>query len=133
MCIRDRLRRQELLLKDDAEFSLQALLRLVAERLERRGKKVVVRPTQRDDHKAIGGAEKQHDVLAGMVRTLASMFKFMTGLEINPKSRLFAWLLRHANFLNDVYRPRREGSTSHHARTGQMPKFKLALLFEKVH
>lgn len=73
-----------------------------------------------------------HDTLAGYVRTMASVVHFHRGMEVEPKSRLFAWNIRHAAFLVGRHHVRREGTTAFHALHSRDARDKLVQFAEMV-
>ena len=63
-------------------------------------------------HQSIGGAEKSHDIVAGFVRTLASVIHETCGFWVKPRSRLFAWMIRHAGYLATDFHVGKTGQTA---------------------
>ena len=65
-----RLRRQKFCIRCDGEFALQSLLRQVERSMKLQGYDVEVQgPAGVASQQSIGGAEKKHDVLTGLVWT----------------------------------------------------------------
>jgi hypothetical protein len=115
-----RLRRLEYILRGDGEFSLQALLKAIAAGANEKGIRTTVQaPIEAGSHQSIGGAEKMHDTIASFVRTLGEFERNKTGVEINPKHKLFAWLLMHATYIVGHWHQRREGITAYRALAGR--------------
>ena len=55
-----------------------------------------------------------------------------TGKMIEPRSRLFAWLVRHSAYILGAFAVRREGTTPYRALNGVEPSVKLAMFGEVV-
>ena len=76
-----RLRRWEYKLRGDGEFSLQALLKVIAAGANVKGLRTEVQATVgAGSHQSIGGAEKMHDTIASFVRTLCEFLLNKTGV-----------------------------------------------------
>jgi len=120
-------------LRGDAEPSLMFLLNAVATWLRQKG--VTARVPEAapvTSHQSIGAAEKHHDILAGYIRTMASMIKAKTGLQVEPRMRLFVWMVRHASTLVNIAHLRKNGQTSHYMLRGFEASYKLAQFAEIV-
>ena len=96
----DDLNHERVVLQGDAEHSLQALLRAVADRINSRGtNKVSVRSAPIGSHQSIGAAERAHAEIGDQVRVLISVIHRKTQVAVHPAMRIFVWLLRHAVYL----------------------------------
>ena len=105
-------------LRGDAEHALMALLHEVVADLRKRGIDANAQQAPKGSHQSIGGAEKSHDIVAGFVRTMASVIHENTGMWIKPRSRLFTWMLRHAGYLATNFHVRKGGQTAYFVLNG---------------
>ena len=83
-------------------------------------------------HQSIGAAERYHDIVAGYVRTYAAQVLEYAGFDIEPHTRLFAWLLRHAGYIVSTHHVQASGVTSHFMLRGCENRFPLAMFGEQV-
>ena len=100
-------------LKGDSEPALPSLLRTIEAGLQNLGIVANVRGTTTGSHQSIGGAERGHATIAGFARTFTATIKKKTGFVVNPRSRLFVWLIRYAKHITNAYHVRRSGTTAH--------------------
>ena len=126
----DQLGYQKVFLRGDAEGALLSLLRSLVAAMPGRAELESSNP---GSHQSIGNAENGHQKLGGQVRVLVNVIKRHTGLVVEPKSRLFAWLVRHAQFILNRHLKHKDGSTSWHAATGRGSTIPLAQFGEAVH
>ena len=108
-----RLRKDLITIRGDPEPSLLKLLEAVREAIVNKGGQCKIEHGATGSHQSIGGAEVTHDILAGFCRTLAGMLENHTGLRIEPQSRLFVWLLRHAAALLTTRHIQKHGLTAY--------------------
>ena len=112
----DSLPNRKLTLQGDSEAALMAILR--ATKAAVKVCQVTLRQTSVGDKQANGSAERGHQTVLGIVRTLLSDVGAAYETEVTPTHVLWPWAVRHAAFLANRFQPHAGGSTSFQDATG---------------
>ena len=81
------------MIKCDQEQSMKRIAELLQER--RRPRRTIVEYSPKGSHQSNGVVENAHYHLEGLVRTMRSDLMEKTGVNVNVKSLLAPWLVRH--------------------------------------
>ena len=84
---------QEVMIKCDQEQSVKRIAELLQER--RRPRRTIVEYSPKGSHQSNGVVENAHFHLEGLLRTMRSDLMEKTGVNVNVKSLLAPWLVRH--------------------------------------
>ena len=84
---------QEVMIKCDKEKSMKRIAELLQER--RRPRRTIVEYSPVGSHESNGVVENTHYHLEGLLRTMRSDLVEKTGVNVNVKSLLAPWLVRH--------------------------------------
>ena len=129
----EKLAYDEVILRGDAESSLQLFLNSVAARVQVQSRqKVQVQLTAPGQHQSIGLAENTHARIGGQIRVMAAVLKKLD-IEVEPMAVLFPWLLRHAIFLLNRFSTSSAGTTPYYVAFGRQYKESLVQFGEAVH
>ena len=84
---------QEVMIKCDQEYSMKRIAESLQER--RRPRRTIVECSPTGSHQSNGVVENAHCHLEGLLRTMRSELMEKTGVNVNVKSLLAPWLVRH--------------------------------------
>ena len=84
---------QEVMIKCDQEYSMKRIAESLQER--RRPRRTIVECSPKGSHQSNGVVENAHCHLEGLLRTMRSELMEKTGVNVNVKSLLAPWLVRH--------------------------------------
>ena len=83
-------------------------------------------------HQSIGAAEQKHDHIASQVRVMVAVIQEKAKLVVKPHTYIFPWMVRHAAFIINRYKKRRDGTTPYHACTGKAKCTRACTMGEKI-
>ena len=108
---------QEVMIKCDQEQSAERIAELLQER--RRPRRTIVVYSPKESHLGNRVVENAHYHLEGLVRTLRSDLMEKTGVNVNVKSLLAPWLLRHCAWSLTRFAIGADGQTAFKRRRGK--------------
>ena len=101
---------RDVIIRSDQEPALRAVLAGVK---DKRAGQTILEHSPKFSHQSVGHAEQANAALESQTRTILDRIHHMCGVEVDTKSAVMAWAIRHSGSLITRYRILSNGKTSY--------------------